>query len=612
MTAKRFVKCPSCSKRYAASEDCIGKSVKCKECGSAFRIGDANQSASPQATVQTAQFADPLDPLDSVVNAVPVAPDQYPTSTRRPVAKPLKSVALREAHAERLARKRNYRAIVIGVGLGLFLLLAANVILLLYLFSSKDSSDPDASKALAKVVAEAAAGETAADGANNQLPVGADGRVSSTNIDVGSSNRSEVSRPTSTLDMQPLNRHSTPNRPGASGGSNVALNKSEKDLQRSTTRFKESQEIMSSTTLTTEEEKTAMEKTQAKFEALKGQSSKPTSTSSPISTATGETPKEPPTPLEPNLDKIAVDLPKLRISGAVAFSSNNEYLFLSGSSTSFFAYDHVNQRNIGGTYELGGYSDIDVFAISPEGKFLLAASGHEGKIAIFEIKESGLLVKTGTFVRHTREVKSISISPDSQLVLSGSSDNRVRLWRLGTRKEVTAFDLDSSVLATCITPDGKSGFASDGKRLLKINMESQKIIHRPIISDSHYTNGEFSADGSKLAVVSGSTVTLFDTASFGEIASNKCETSIGSLAFGPQGKYLYLSAKRVQQWDVQQDRVTNEYPAPQKRAGSIAISPDGTQLAVAAAYGSGLRVFNVSDTGNNGSSNKDINAAAEP
>ena len=64
--------------------------------------------------------------------------------------------------------------------------------------------------------------------------------------------------------------------------------------------------------------------------------------------------------------------------------------------------------------------------------------------------------EVGRFEGHTAWVTSVAFSPDGCPVLSGSSDNTIRLWDVGTRREVRRFTGHTRpVTSVCFSPDGR-------------------------------------------------------------------------------------------------------------------------------------------------------------
>ncbi|NEP53412.1 MAG: WD40 repeat domain-containing protein, partial [Moorea sp. SIO3C2] len=61
-----------------------------------------------------------------------------------------------------------------------------------------------------------------------------------------------------------------------------------------------------------------------------------------------------------------------------------------------------------------------------------------------------------TLTGHTSPVNAVAVTPDGTRVISGASDNTVRVWNLATGKEIQRFNGHNlPVVAVAVTPDGK-------------------------------------------------------------------------------------------------------------------------------------------------------------
>ncbi len=80
--------------------------------------------------------------------------------------------------------------------------------------------------------------------------------------------------------------------------------------------------------------------------------------------------------------------------------------------------------------EADGYSH-NAYTLSPNGRMIVAGGGH-GWLTAYDIKGRRL----GEFVGHTGDIWSVAISPDGQLLLSGSDDQTIRLWNVATRENI--------------------------------------------------------------------------------------------------------------------------------------------------------------------------------
>ena len=102
---------------------------------------------------------------------------------------------------------------------------------------------------------------------------------------------------------------------------------------------------------------------------------------------------------------------------------------------------------------LTGHSNsVNSVAISPDGQILVSGSDDK-TIKIWQLSTGEeLRILTG----HSESVNSVAISPDGQTLLSGSRDNTIKIWRLSTGEELRTLTVHSdSVNFVAISPDGQ-------------------------------------------------------------------------------------------------------------------------------------------------------------
>jgi WD40 repeat protein len=81
------------------------------------------------------------------------------------------------------------------------------------------------------------------------------------------------------------------------------------------------------------------------------------------------------------------------------------------------------------TKTLKGHRDwVRSLAISPDGNILASGSGSQDKtVKIWNLSSGKLL---GTLKGHADDVRSVAFSSDSSTLVSGSFDNTIKIWHI--------------------------------------------------------------------------------------------------------------------------------------------------------------------------------------
>ena len=94
-----------------------------------------------------------------------------------------------------------------------------------------------------------------------------------------------------------------------------------------------------------------------------------------------------------------------------------------------FAQADLTKVNFGILPDLVGHSYyVTSVAFSPDGLTVVSGSSDE-KIKLWNV-ETGQEIKT--LVGHVNDVTSVVFSPDGKTVVSGSWDNKIKLWSVET------------------------------------------------------------------------------------------------------------------------------------------------------------------------------------
>jgi WD40 repeat protein len=248
---------------------------------------------------------------------------------------------------------------------------------------------------------------------------------------------------------------------------------------------------------------------------------------------------------------------------------------------------------------------IGAAALSPDGRYLAVYSiQYPACIRLFEVATGRPF---GPVLWHKNNVFSVTFSPDSQMLLTGSSDNTAQLWAVPSGEPLARpLDLHRSLSLVAFAPDGRSVATQDGEliRLWALPQEGVPIVR--LHPDGRHSFAALSPDG-VLVIPTGMSFperVLRSTRAYrvatGEAAGPPLRPGglIVDAAFSPDGRSVAtLDARdtpasegqevRVWDWTSGQRRWRAALPSEPR---SISYRPDGRRLAVLCAGGE-LLVF---------------------
>jgi WD40 repeat protein/serine/threonine protein kinase len=249
---------------------------------------------------------------------------------------------------------------------------------------------------------------------------------------------------------------------------------------------------------------------------------------------------------------------------------------------------------------------IAAIELSPDGRYL-AVHPHRypSFTRLFEVATGR---PVGPALWHKNNVCAATFSPDSRMLLSGSSDNTAQIWAVpGGEPLARPLDLHRIVRLVAFAPDGRSFATQDGEliRIWALPEEGVPIVGLPL--DGKGSFASLSPDGA-LAISTGWTFaggrTLRSTRPYrvatGEPAGHPLRSGglIVDAIFSPDGRSVAtLDARdgsapegqevRVWDWTSGQKRWRAALPSEPR---SVAYRPDGRRLAVLCGNGE-LLVF---------------------
>lgn len=191
---------------------------------------------------------------------------------------------------------------------------------------------------------------------------------------------------------------------------------------------------------------------------------------------------------------------------------------------------------------------------------------------------------------HSKAVNSVAVSPDGQVIISGSADGTIKVWdsQTGALKQ-TIDEPGDEVVSVAFSGDGKlaaaglSGSGGKGTAIIFDSSSGKLGEVRQRLPENNVNTVAISPDGQTIAIgnISG-TLKLWDTVSgtlMQRLEGQDVQTI--SVAFSPDGKSLVGGGygTTVKVWDVETGVLKQTLSGHSNQITAVAFSPDGKTIA---------------------------------
>ena len=188
-------------------------------------------------------------------------------------------------------------------------------------------------------------------------------------------------------------------------------------------------------------------------------------------------------------------------------------------------------------------AEIIGFDVSHNGKYIATcATDNSIKLWDYRTKKEVNILKG-----HKGSVNAVCFSPDDSLLLSGSNDTELRLWKVNTGECIAIYDtlFNGLVWDVCFSPNGRLLAGSSSDEICVIDIAAKKVIGRFGLSGSGMKI-KFFSDGTRLACAESdsslSVWNLVDTSAYIEKESFKySHGKINDFFISRDGKQIFTA-----------------------------------------------------------------------
>jgi len=254
----------------------------------------------------------------------------------------------------------------------------------------------------------------------------------------------------------------------------------------------------------------------------------------------------------------------------------------------------VHAQSLETVIQKGHELAVITVSVSPDSNFV--ATGSRDKSAKLWELHSGREVRS--FLGHQASVTAIAFNADGKLLLTGSNDKTVRLWEVSTGKEVYKITTPEYIRSVVFDPQSRyfvyAGLIDNGSgdSLSVVDLQSKKTITKISVDpDKGLGTGievALSNDGKWMAFGEDNRkVKLYETKTWKlthtfEIPDGFCGGCGTRVVFSPDSKYLYKAAHHgaLEKYDLTTFNLVKEYQKGIDDLTGLAISVDGKRIAL--------------------------------
>ncbi|MCE9565461.1 MAG: WD40 repeat domain-containing protein [Planctomycetes bacterium] len=270
----------------------------------------------------------------------------------------------------------------------------------------------------------------------------------------------------------------------------------------------------------------------------------------------------------------------------VAFSPNGLMVAVGDSNTFAAVYAPTTPNPLAMTAQAVNTGEVMGVAFTPDNANVLTC-GRDGivRLTAGPKPDGSTAGNTSTRLReysgHSGAVTCLAVIPDGSLMVTGGEDKTVRVWEIGSGKQVRSLQGHlGRVTAVATRGDGKQIASASEDGAIRMWDLSTDDEHRALseASDSLWAVA-FSPDGKHVAAAGADKNIRVYNPETGKLEAtlSGAKSAITSLAFLPDSNKLVAAGgdQVVVIWDVQKQKVIEELTGHESAVLSVATSEDG-------------------------------------
>ncbi len=227
---------------------------------------------------------------------------------------------------------------------------------------------------------------------------------------------------------------------------------------------------------------------------------------------------------------------------------------------------------------LPGQKAVRVLAVSPDGQ-MLASGSDDNLVKLWDPKTGNRL---RTLPGHAGAIQALAISSDGQTLVSGSDDQTIKVWKLGTGKLLRSLSGHrDAVAALAISPDGQTLVSGSADRTIRVwRLSTGQLLHTLTGSTNSVSSLVIAPDGQTLVSCSGeATVRLWNLQTGALSRTLTSPYPVESVGISPDGQTLVSgSPDGIRLWNLGSGDLLRRLPQTSASLASMAISANGQLL----------------------------------